>query len=210
VVFANGEILDAEFIRGQLQGDDFLIAADGGNLHLRSMDLIPHLLIGDLDSIDDDLREEMQKSGVEIKCYKREKNETDLELAVFEALQRGFEKMLIVAALGGRLDQTLGNLSLAFHPDLNNCEIKMDDGVNVVYFPREVVNISGQPGDSISLIAFGEPVRKINVTGFKYPLVNETLWPYQTRGISNEMLSSVGRIEFESGKLFVIQMRKKK
>jgi len=207
VIFANGELRDAENIRKKLLPEDFLIAADGGQKHLHTLNKTPHLIIGDLDSLEEHMIAKLQQEGTQLQHYLKEKNETDLELAMLEAFKRGYKEIFVVATLGGRLDQTLGNLALAFHPNLKECTIYMDDGVEQVYFPHKTLTLPGAPGDLVSLIAFGEPVYKINLTGFKFPLQDETLWPYQTRGISNEMLANNGYIEFQEGKLIVIHTR---
>ena len=207
VIFANGELRDAENIRKKLLPEDFLIAADGGKRHMNTLNKTPHLLIGDLDSLDEHMVAQSQEEEIQLQRHPKDKNETDLELAVQEAFKRNYKEIILVATLGGRLDQTLGNLALAFHPDLKDCNIYMDDGVEQVYFPHKTLAISGTPGDLVSLVAFGEPIYKIKITGFKFPLQDETLWPYQTRGISNELLANDGYIKFQEGKLIVIHTR---
>jgi len=209
VIFANGELRDAENIRKKLLPEDFLIAADGGQKHMQLLNMTPQLLIGDLDSLEEQTASQLQGGGTQLQRYPKEKNETDLELALIEARKRGYQQIILVAALGGRLDQTLGNLALAFHPDLKDCDLRMDDGVEEVFFPHSTLTLAGEPGDCVSLIAFGDPVMNIYITGFKYPFQGETLWPHQTRGISNEMLFDVGHIEFQRGKLIVIHTRSK-
>lgn len=207
VIFANGELRNAENIRKKLQREDFLIAADGGEQHMKILKIKPHLIIGDLDSMDKQTVMQLQRRGTTIQRFSKEKNETDLELALLEAIKQNCRQIILVAALGGRLDHTLGNLCVAFHPKLEGCDLQMDDGVEEVFFPHKQLTIAGEPGDRVSLIAFGDPVMNVCITGFKYPLNNETLWPYQTRGISNEMLSNTGNIRFEQGKLIVIHTR---
>ena len=69
-------------VKQHLRPDDWLIAADGGLNVMKSIGLLPHLLIGDLDSVSLSDVGELQAAGVEIRQYPVEKDETDLELAL--------------------------------------------------------------------------------------------------------------------------------
>ena len=215
VIFANGELRDREKIKAQIDSADFLIAVDGGHRHMKSLGLIPSLVIGDLDSMQKKDVELLENLGVEIMRFPPEKNETDLELALLEAATRGYQKILIVAGLGGRLDQTLGNLALLKSPALANCHIKMDDGCVEVWnlkgsqYPGGL-QILGEKGEVVSLLANGSHAKGIITQGLKYPLTGEDLLPYQTHGISNEMLGSIAKVSISEGELIVIHARQGK
>ncbi len=214
VIFANGELCDAEKIKEQLFSSDFLIAVDGGHHHMKSLGLIPDLVIGDLDSIQKKELIQLQNSDVEILQYPPEKDKTDLELALREAATRGYPNVLIVAGLGGRLDQTLGNLSLLKAPFLANNLIILDDGYEEVWNLKkslysEGLQINGEIGDIVSLLSFGSVAKGITTVGLKYPLTGGNLLPYQTRGISNEMVESKAKVSLTDGELIVIHSRKK-
>jgi thiamine pyrophosphokinase len=214
VIFANGELCDAEKIKEQIVSSDFLIAVDGGHHHMKSLGLIPDLVIGDLDSIQKKEVNQLQNAGVEIQQFPPEKDETDLELALREAATRGYPNILIVAGLGGRLDQTLGNLSLLKAHFLANSLIKLDDGYEEVWnlkksiYPKGL-QINGEIGDVVSLLSFSSEAKGINTEGLKYALARENLLPYQTRGVSNEMVESKAKVSLTDGELIVIHTRKK-
>lgn len=214
VIFANGELCDAKKISEQIVSSDFLIAVDGGHHHMNSLGLIPDLVIGDLDSIQKKELIQLQNSGVEILKFPSEKDETDLELALREATTRGYLNILIVAGLGGRLDQTLGNLSLLKANFLANSLIKLDDGYEEVWnlkkstYPKGL-QINGEIGDVVSLLSFGSETKGINTEGLKYALARENLLLYQTRGVSNEMVESKAKVSLTDGELIVIHTRKK-
>ena len=86
IIFANGHLPDLEKARAIIRADDTIIAADGGTRHVLALGLRPDLIIGDLDSITEDERRKMESDGVKIAQYSRDKNETDLELAIQHAL----------------------------------------------------------------------------------------------------------------------------
>ncbi len=215
VIFVNGELSNGEKIKAQIDSQDFLIAVDGGHRHMKSLGLNPDLVIGDLDSMQKSDITLLQNAGVEFLRFPPEKNETDLELALHEAFARGYRDILLVAGLGGRLDQTLGNLSLLKAPFLHKCLIKMDDGCVEVWnlknsnYP-EGLTVLGEKGDGISLLVYGSKVKGIITGGLKYPLAGEDLCSYQTRGISNEMLASVAKVSIAGGELMVIHTRQGK
>jgi thiamine pyrophosphokinase len=214
VIFVNGELCNAEKIKEQIVSSDFLIAVDGGHHHMKSLGLIPDLVIGDLDSIQKKELIQLQNSGVEMLQFPPEKDETDLELALREAANRGYPDFLIVAGLGGRLDQTLGNLSLLKAHFLANSLIKLDDGYEEVWnlkkstYPKGL-QINGEIGDVVSLLSFGSEAKGIITEGLKYALARENLLPYQTRGVSNEMAESKSKVSLTDGELIVIHTRKK-
>ena len=153
VLFANGEAQNRAALA--LQGDDFLVAVDGGLHHLQDLGLNPQLLIGDMDSLSAQEVEACQQAGVEILRYPPAKNKTDLELALDKVLQRGYRNILIAFALGGRLDQTLANLALLSRPDLNDYVVRIDDGVTEVTLLRHTITLVCQPGDVVSLLPWG-------------------------------------------------------
>jgi thiamine pyrophosphokinase len=208
VIFANGELPEREAALALLQEADFLIAADGGARHLLSMGLLPEVVIGDLDSLDEESLAGLISAGVAIERYPEDKDETDLELALTYALAKGSASILVIAALGNRLDQTLANLMLVTNPVLSGVDIRLDDGVEEVLFCRDRVEVHGQAGDSLSLIPWGRPVEGITTTGLQWSLQDETLFPDRSRGISNLMNADRVVIAIRSGLLLVIHRRR--
>lgn len=204
ILFINGELPDAHALKAALHPSDWLVAVDGGLRHALKLGLTPHQLIGDLDSVTPDQVEQMRMKGVEIRQYPVEKDETDLELALFAALEKGCTIIRLVAGLGGRLDHTLGNLGLLLHPDLQQCDLRFEDGIEEALMITHSVEIRGTPGDVISLLPFQGEVNGITTQNLKYPLNNETLHPYKTRGISNIMLAVHCSIQITSGCLLCI------
>ncbi len=208
VIFVNGQIHDPELVRKLILEKDVLIAAKGGTRHALLMGLLPSVVIGDLDSLKDIERKRLEAGGCKLIQHPRDKNETDFELVLRYAVEAGFSQILIVGALGGRLDQILGNLSVLTGAEFTDLDIQMDDGVETARFIRQKADVQGEPGDTVSLIPWGGEVRGISTTGLRWPLKNETLFTDKTRGISNELLGSQGLISIQSGLLLVIRRRK--
>ena len=197
VIFANGQLTRPIL----LQPDDLVIAADGGTHHCLGLGIRPQVVIGDLDSVREDELEALSASGTEIITYPERKDFTDLELALLEAQKRGADRVLILAALGKRWDQSLANLLLpATFPGL---KISLLDDQQEIHFirPGESLEISGQPGDTISLISLSGDASGITTHGLEYPLYQEMLQFGSTRGISNVMLGSQASVKLGAGLL---------
>ncbi len=207
LIFANGSLPGLEAARGLLRTGDFLLAVDGGALHLARLGLRPHLLVGDLDSLPAEALADLAASGVEVLRYPPEKDETDLELAIQIALGRGFRDLVLVAALGGRIDQTLANIFLLTLPDLAGVSARLDDGIEEMFLIRSAASVCGQVGETVSLLPLGGPARGITTRGLRYPLRGEALFPERTRGISNELIEAQAEVTLEEGLLLCIHTR---
>lgn len=210
LIFANGEQFYAQAVQALFRPDDFLVAVDGGLKHLRALNLEPHMLIGDLDSVSPADISGLEARGVRVVKFQVHKDETDLELAVEEALRLGCASLLILGALGGRLDMTLANIFLLSLPGLQGIDARLEDGLEEVFLIRagtEGAIITGRPGERVSLLPFAGLAHGVRTEGLYYPLKGETLYLERTRGISNKMLDAQARVTLESGTLICIHTR---
>ncbi|MBI5352916.1 MAG: thiamine diphosphokinase [Chloroflexi bacterium] len=207
VIFANGLIPSLDSVRSLLRPDDFLIGADGGARHIMGLGLMPHLVIGDLDSLTEDELYELSSADVKIEQYPEDKNETDLELAIEYALEQRASSIIIVAALGGRMDQSFGNIALLSDPLISRTDIRLDDGAEEISFCRGQAQVNGRSGDIVSLIPWGGDVSGVTTTGLKWTLISEILYSHKTRGISNEMTGDTATVQIKSGSLLIVHRR---
>lgn len=204
ILFVNGDFPDPNQVACQIVDDDYLVAVDGGLKHLTSLGLKPDLIIGDLDSADKKAVGDWQSSGTEVRSYPEDKDETDLEIALSAALDLSPKAIWVVAALGGRIDQTLGNIFLLTQPELAEFDIRLIDGLREVFVIRSSATIQGIAGQRVSLIPLHGPARGIQSTGLAFPLQNDTLYPEKTRGISNQLTAQSATVSVQSGILLCI------
>jgi len=204
LLFANGDLPSPEKILAQISDEDFLVAVDGGLRHMIALNLTPDLIIGDLDSADPGDVQRYQAQGVEVRKYPIDKDDTDLELAIQAARELGPKSIRIIAALGNRLDQTLGNIFLLTQPQLADDDIRLIDGVQEVFLIHKATAIHGLEGQRVSLLPLLGPVEGIQTEGLKYPLENEMLYPDRTRGISNQMTADSATVTITKGVLLCI------
>jgi thiamine pyrophosphokinase len=203
IIFANGNLPNLEKARTLLRPDDFILCADGGTRHAIALGLTPNVIIGDLDSITDEERRKMKELDVEVIQHPADKNETDLELAINHALTLQPDQILILAALGGRIDQTLANIALLSDLRLATFDIRITDGVEEIFFCNDQAQVEGRSGDIVSLIPWQGEVTGVFTENLRWHLHHETLYPDKTRGISNEMTAEVATITIKSGLLLI-------
>jgi len=204
VLFLNGDMPSTTAARHRLHPDDVLVAVDGGLQHLTALGLQPKVLIGDLDSITTEEVHRLEKAGCTVLKFAVEKDETDFELALDWAVRQGFSEILVLGALGGRLDQTLANLFLLGWERLAGCQVSLVSEDTIVQVIRHQAEITGSPGDTISLLPLHGPVHGISTRGLKYPLHGETLFPERSRGVSNVMTGERVHISLDEGLLLCI------
>ena len=205
VVVANGGPPDPAIFGALLRAADIVVAADGGACVLIEQDLPLTTIVGDLDSLPPALLDRWQARGGDVRRYPREKDETDLELAVTEALRRGARRVAILGALGGRVDHQTANLLLLAHPFLDGIDAAvLDVGARVVAV-KDAVTLAGRPGDLLSLLPVTSLVEGISATGLRYPLVGESLKLGSPRGVSNVFTARQATVRVRTGTLLVMQ-----
>ncbi|MEM7537816.1 MAG: thiamine diphosphokinase [Chloroflexota bacterium] len=207
IVFINGIIDDYAPLKAWITADDYLVGADGGTRHCLALGCRPHVIVGDLDSLEEDVVEQLQTQGTLIDRHPAAKNHTDLELAIMRAIDDGCIEIVLMGALGGRLDQIMGNLLMLGRNDWL-VPIKLVEGSQVAQLMQgpETLTLYGTVGNFLSVMPLSDTVTGITYDdGLVYPLDNATLPFGSSRGISNEFAKPMATIEMQSGKLMVIQ-----
>jgi thiamine pyrophosphokinase len=200
---AGGALPHPEEDRLHIHAGDLLLAADGGARHCRALGLRPSVVIGDFDSLDEEDLHHLRASGAELLRHPTRKDQTDLELAVRLALERGARQILILGALGARWDQSLANLLLVGAPGLETADLVIRDGPQEIRTLRAgaSLELSGSPGDIVSLIPITGDALGVTTEGLDYPLTRGALRFGSTLGISNSLVGTSARITLEEGLL---------
>ena len=203
VIFAGAGISDHELLRSYLRDDDFNIFCDGGLRHMEAMGLRADLIVGDFDSHP---RPDLDVPTI---ALPRAKDDTDSAYAVKEALRRGFDEFLLAGVIGGRIDHTMGNLSLLLMLDqLGKKALAVDD-----YSETEIV--SGREAfiedcfPYFSLLAFGGDAEDVTIEDAKFPLAHAAITCSDPCGISNEPLpGKTAKVTVGKGSLLLVRVRK--
>ena len=205
LLFANGDLDQLDWIRPYLAKATAVIAADGGTRHLWRLGHLPDLVVGDIDSLPQPARQWLQLTNTPLLQAPADKDETDLELALLHiASTYHNQKILIFAAFGGRLDQTLANIFLLAHPDLAGKRIELLTPHERAWLVTNRTEITGQIGDTVSLLPLAGDVWVRQTSGLKWPLANERLFFGPARGISNTLSAPVATVTLSSGKLICL------
>jgi thiamine pyrophosphokinase len=208
LIFANGDLNPGPAVQAALAcpaDETIIIAADGGARLALACDLVPHLVIGDLDSLSPAEVDDLRARGAVIQPFPAEKDETDLELALLAAIRQGASWVRIIGALGGRVDQMLANLLLLAMPGLCGCDVRaVADRQTVWLIGPGDQRLDGNPGDTISLLPLDGDARDVRTVGLAYPLRGETLSFGPARGVSNVIQAAPAHVSFSAGRLLVI------
>jgi thiamine pyrophosphokinase len=200
---------------GWAEGIDLIVAADGGvrsagTLGLGGVDL----WVGDGDSIPDGGLDELRRAGVPIELVAEAKDESDLELAVIAAVERGAGAVTILGAFGGpRLDHGLANVLLLAHPRLADRTVVMLSPAARVRLLRAPaadggpvsLSLDGRSGDIVSLLPIAGSVAGVTTAGLAFPLADEPLDVGPARGLSNVRLGTRASVSLRHGSLLVVE-----
>jgi thiamine pyrophosphokinase len=204
IVFANGEFPDPQSARKLLRPGDLIVAADGGTRHALAAGVTPDIVIGDLDSLSPETRARLEAAGTRIVRFSPRKDETDLELALLHTAQEGATEIVILAALGGRLDQTVANVLLLALPELKGLAVRIVEGAQEAFLIHNRAIIAGQPGDTVSLIPLGGDAVGVTAEGLEWPLCEDTLRFGPARGVSNVLTTERASVRVLRGSLLCI------
>ena len=203
-IYTGGTVFD-EYLTEKPEVGALVIAADAGYLTARRLGITPDVVLGDFDT----LGEENIPDGVECLRVPREKDDTDTQLAVKVAIERGAEEITIVGGLSGRIDHTLSTLAILedlWERKEGRIFAILTDGKNRVRFIRNGGTILPRSQYRFfSLIAADETVKGITLDGCKYPLKNGRILRRNQWAVSNEIVGNCALIEIKRGGAWIIE-----
>ncbi len=207
IIFVNGLTPDLKAIQRHIEADDRIFCADGGTLHALALGLTPHYIVGDLDSVPPGLIQQMQAQGVAIQQHPTKKDSTDLELTLSLALEQGAKRILLVTALGGRLDQQLGNIMLLAHKRWASVRLGIAEGPEIAWLMRgpDKLSLEGHPGDTFSFVVLSSEVIGLTLTGVAWPLDAVQVPLGSSLTISNVFVETRMTVEIKTGIGLAIQ-----
>lgn len=184
---------------------DHVICADGGLDAALAAGAVVDVVVGDLDSAGSDTLAAVEDQAEVVRAA-ADKDETDLELAIAEALARGASRITVHVAVGGRLDHQLANLAVLASPRWQVAAIDAFVGrhrVFVVHPGSGAVSLPLGRGAPVAVQPMGGPAR-VTTSGVRWPLTNEWLDALSARGISNEATADSPTIQVSDGVVLVM------
>ncbi len=203
LIFLNGVIEDYNYIKNKIIDEDFIISVDGGIRHIKELELYPDLILGDFDS--SVFSEALEYKKAEIKKYNKDKDFTDGEIAINYAIKEEFSEVIIIGALGNRIDHTFSNVFMLEKLNDNNIIGTIVEKNNEIKYLNEKIIISGNGFKYFSIVPISKKIVGVTIKNAKYNLDNEIIFRTQTRGISNEFINKDVLISIREGSAFVIK-----
>lgn len=202
IVLANGDIpAKSQIIYLSKIGYSFLICADGGANSASKLNVVPDLIIGDLDSITDE-NKKIFADKCKIIQIKRQ-NDTDVEKSLKYLIRNNYEEVILLGATGDRLDHSICNLGIVLK-FFNQIRISIVHKKSFLRPYKGEIKLKSVEGETISIYAFNRKT-KITSKGLKYPLKKSTLPFGEKESTSNVALGKEVSLSVKGGIAFVVR-----
>lgn len=207
-----GGTVDEQFAVDTIKngGYEVIIAVDAGMDFCYKSRIMPDVIVGDFDSVEQEALEFFQgQEQMDIHRLNPEKDDTDTEYALRFAISKGATKITILGATGSRLDHVLGNITLLGVGIEKNVSIELLDPHNKIKMVNSSLSIKKDErfGKYLSVIPVAGKADGVTITGVKYPLDNYDMQGFNTLGISNEIVDDEAAITVKNGIVLVIESR---
>jgi len=207
LIISNGNIHHYDYFKKLAFSADLIICADGGAEHAYRMGLAPHVVIGDLDSINENIRKIFMKRNIEFLTYPVEKDKTDTQLAIEYALDRKCKEITMIGCLGSRFDHSFANVCLLKYILDRGAKGKIIDEYNEIYLIKDRIKLTGEIGEKVSLLPITEYVEGVTTKGLYYELSDAKIPLGISYGVSNVFMDSHAEIRLKKGLLLIIKAR---
>ena len=198
IIFCAGEFSD---LIEPITSQDYVIAADGGLVHVQHLGLTPTQILGDFDSLG-----HIPDSAL---VYPVEKDDTDAMLAVHRGLELGCKEFLLYGSLDGpRLDHTVANFQTLQFLANHGAQGYLIGNTYIVTIVKDgILAFSPQAEGIISVFCHGATAQGVTLTGLQYTLENGTLDSGFPLGVSNHFIGENAVIQVDAGSLLVLYDR---
>ena len=202
VIIGGAAIEQYEFVKSCLRDGDFFVFCDSGLEHMDKLGAKADLIVGDFDSHENP---HLDTETIVLPC---EKDDTDTVYAVKEAVKRGFSEFLLIGTVGGRLDHTLGNVSILLYLDSLGKKAQMiDDYSEMEIVSKEPAFIEDKYA-YFSLLNITGLAEGVTIRNAKYPLEDASITCEYQYGVSNEPLpKKTAQVSVANGRLLLIKVR---
>ena len=181
--------------------EDLVIAVDGGYDTCRKYDIVPDLIVGDFDSVQESdmpqIAEIAKIAPDHVVVLPTEKDDTDMLASIRIGLLEGCQEFRIYGGMGGRLEHTLANL-----------QCLMDDKMTAFVMQNETVWFKPEAKGFLSLFSIGEKASGVTIRNLKYEMQDGEMTNSFPIGISNEFIGKRSSVTVEQGMLAVILSEK--
>jgi thiamine pyrophosphokinase len=181
----------------QYINDSFVIAADAGVKNLEDLNIKPDLIVGDFDSLG------FVPEGDNVIKYPVKKDDTDMMLAVKEALKLGYDDIVIFGGCGGRIDHTLANINTMIFALKEGAKITMFDSDAEYYICGTEIVLPFKQGFNFSIFAV-EGMTKVCIENAMYNGEEITIANDTTLGVSNSFVDKDVKVTVREGIALIV------
>ncbi len=178
----------------QLPRPALVVAADGGARHAGGLGVRVDAWVGDFDS----------SAGVNLdaprEVHPTAKDETDAELAVRLARERGEGRLVFIGAFGGRFDHAAALLLGAVRLAREGLDVTLTSGDEWAWplLPGAPLALDFAPGTTLSVVACSD-LRGLSLSGVRWPLTGADVPLGSGWTVSNEALGGPVQAVLQGG-----------
>lgn len=211
-MIVSGGTIQEEFVSTKLKEYEYdvLIGVDRGVEFLYRNHIKPNYIVGDFDSLSEEIVQFYQEdTDVCIRKFNPEKDFSDTEIAVHQAIELECEEMILLGATGNRIDHVLANIQVLAIPHKKGIHAEMIDENNRIYLIEHeaILEKSKMYGKYFSVFPLDRCIEKFSIIGAKYPLHNHRLCPYDSLCVSNQAKEEQVKITFSEGIVILIEAK---
>lgn len=196
---ASGE----DFNNFELKNEDLLIASDGGYTQLIKKGYNPDVLIGDLDSLNNTI-----PNDIKVIKHPVMKDDTDTMLCIKYGIEKGYRKFVIFGGMGGRLSHTYANIQSLAYLTESGYECRLSSQSSDVYMIKNGKIVFDECSSGhISVFSYSETSYGVCESGLKYTVENAVLTNKFPLGVSNSFIGKPAEISVKDGVLLIITER---
>ncbi len=179
---------------------DHIIAVDGGLRSLEEVGVKPNVALGDFDSLG------YVPTGMRTVRFSKDKDKSDMELALKRAKSQRFDNVVVFGALGGRLDHTLANMGVFSKYSELGLKVTVIDDDTAVFFLTgpDIFEAPALESGVVSVFAMSDVTEGVFERGMKWDLDDVVLTNRESIGLSNELIGEAVMIGVEKGTICVI------
>ncbi|MDU4659777.1 MAG: thiamine diphosphokinase, partial [Clostridium butyricum] len=203
IIVTGGNKPSKKLLNSYIKSGDLIIGADKGSEYLYDYEIMPNIILGDFDSISEEKLKKIEEKQVEIIKFPPEKDYTDTEIAIMEAMKRGADTIYLFGGLGTRADHSLGNIGLLLTTKNKGARLLIVDDHNKMYLADKNMSLNGSQGEIISFHALSDVVKGFEIRGAKYNLNSYDMHLLDPRAVCNEFIDTPINIKYESGELLI-------
>jgi thiamine pyrophosphokinase len=204
-IFLNGSPDSSDLLRRVAGFADLIVAADGGTHYALEAGVVPDLVVGDMDSLGEELTLELERLGASLERHPVRKDKMDGQLAVLAARERGATAADLLCAVGGTLGAlfSVPQILLAAERIGLRSTVVADRG-RIFVVEAGSRTVQGHPQDSVSIFPLSGLATGVTLESMEYPLENASLEPGDTLGFHNELIGTKANVSVEEGALLVV------